>query len=134
MKNISKDGDFVIQRVPDADIQSLTRFIAHQIEANPDKVLNLAQTIVRGDLTQQDVYVDELSALLDIAEWCLVFNRKDALDLCDDLADAIYDELPIHMATESTKQTNHLRLVKICVECHKGYLKGTRHLCERDLV
>lgn len=129
MNLVSKDGDFVIIKLPKADVESTVRFLAHSIEQNPDKVLDLSQQIVRGDLTRQDEYVEELLAVFDLDGWAMVLNKKDALNLCDDLADAIYDELPIHMATEPVKPERHLKVVKVCVDCHKGYVKGNAHDC-----
>lgn len=128
MNLVSKDGDFVIIKLPKADVESTVRFLAHSIEQNPDKVLDLSQQIVRGDLTRQDEYVEELLAVFDLDGWAMVLNKQDSLNLCDDLADAIYDELPIHMATEPTKE-RHLKIVKVCVDCHKGYVKGDAHDC-----
>ena len=128
MNLVSKDGDFTIIKLPTADLYSLLRFLAHSIEKNPDKVLELSREIVLGDLTKQDEYVDELKTILDVADWSIVLNKQDALNLCDDLADAIYEELPIHMATEPTKE-RHLKVVKVCVDCHKGYVKGESHDC-----
>ena len=128
MNLVSKDGDFTIIKLPQADLQSLLRFLAHSIEQNPDKVLELSKEIVLGDLTKQDEYVDELKTILDVSDWSIVLNKQDALNLCDDLADAIYDELPIHMATEPIKE-RHLKVVKVCVDCHKGYVKGESHDC-----
>ena len=128
MNLVSKDGDFVIIKLPKADVESTVRFLAHSIEQNPDKVLDLSQQIVRGDLTRQDEYVEELLAVFDLDGWAMVLNKQDSLNLCDDLADAIYDELPIHMATEPTKE-RHLKVVKVCVDCHKGYVKGESHDC-----
>ena len=128
MNLVSKDGDFTIIKLPQADLQSLLRFLAHSIEQNPDKVLELSREIVLGDLTKQDEYVEELKTILDVSDWSIVLNKQDALNLCDDLADVIYDELPIHMATEPTKE-RHLKVVKVCVDCHKGYVKGESHDC-----
>ena len=125
---VSKDGDFTIIKLPKADIESTIRFLAHSIDANKDRVLDLSQQIVSGDLTKQDEYVEELLAVFDLDGWAMVLNKKQALNLCDDLADAIYDELPIHMATEPTKE-RHLKVVKVCVDCHKGYVKGESHDC-----
>ena len=129
MNLVSKDGDFVIIKLPKADVESTVRFLAHSIEQNPDKVLDLSQQIVRGDLTRQDEYVEELLAVFDLDGWAMVLNKQDSLNLCDDLADAIYDELPIHMATEPVKPERHLKVVKVCVDCHKGYVKGESHDC-----
>ena len=128
MNLVSKDGDFTIIKLPQADLQSLLRFVAHSIEQNPDKILELSREIVLGDLSKQDEYVEELKTILDVSDWSIVLNKQDALNLCDDLADAIYHELPIHMATEPTKE-RHLKVVKVCVDCHKGYVKGDKHDC-----
>ena len=128
---ISKDGDFVLVKVPKNDMDSLVRFIAHAIEKNPDKVLKLSKDIVLGDLTKQDKYVKELIKLFDVSDWSLVFNKQDSLDLCDDLADAVYENLPIHMGTFfEPKKERHLKVVKVCVDCQKGYIKNEPHRCE----
>lgn len=130
MKNVSKDGDFVIVKVPKADLDSLIRFVAHAVEQNPDKVLDLCQQIVRGDLMKQDNVVAELTKVLDLVDWSLVLNKQEALDLCDDLADIIYDQMPIHMATQPAKPERHLRVVTVCSKCHRAFVKGSVHDCE----
>ena len=131
MSKVIKDDNFTLIRVPDKDIQSLVRFVAHSLEKNPDKILELSQQIVHGDLSKQDSVVDELSVLLDIAEWSIVLDGAEALELCDELAESIYEEPkegfgPLLKA----EKERHLRIVKVCVECHKGFIKGELHDCE----
>jgi hypothetical protein len=130
MSKVIKDGNFTIVRVPKKDLDSLIRFAAHSIEKNPDKVLELAQTIVHGDFAKQDSFVDELSVLLDIVDWSIVLDGAEALELCDELAESIYEE-PKQEFGPVMKQSKerHLRLVKICVDCHKGFVKGESHDC-----
>jgi hypothetical protein len=96
--------------------------LAHSIEKNPDKVLELAHTIVHGDLSKQDSVVDELSVLLfDIVDWSIVLDGAEALELCDELAESIYEEPKEQFGPLMKKEKErHLRLVKICVDCHKG--------------
>ncbi len=130
MSKVIKDGNFTMIGVPKKDLDSLIRFVAHSIEKNPDKVLELAQTIVHGDLQKQDGVVEELSALLDIVDWSIVLDGAEALELCDELAESIYEE-PKQEFGPVMKQNKerHLRLVKICVDCHKGFVKGESHDC-----
>jgi hypothetical protein len=130
MSKVIKDGNFTIVRVPKKDLDSLIRFAAHSIEKNPDKVLKLAHTIVHGDLSKQDSVVDELSVLLDIVDWSIVLDGAEALELCDELAESIYEEPKEQFGPLMKKEKErHLRLVKICVDCHKGFVKGESHDC-----
>jgi hypothetical protein len=67
---------------------------------------------------------------LGIDEWALVYEGAEALALCDELADTIYDETtekfgPVIKASEKPG----LRIVKVCVECQKAYIKGESHDC-----
>ena len=131
MSKVIKDGNFTIVKVPLKDLQSLVRFVAHSVEKNPDKVLKLSEQIVRGDLMLQDDYVEQLSAVLDVDNWSIVLDGPEALELCDELAENIYEEPkegfgPVLKA----EKERHLRIVKVCVDCHKGFIKGESHDCE----
>lgn len=131
MSKVIKDGNFTIVRVPKKDLDSLIRFAAHSIEKNPDKVLELAHTIVHGDLSKQDSVVDELSVLLDIVDWSIVLDGAEALQLCDELAESIYEEPKQEFGpVMKQEKERHLRIVKVCVDCHKGFVKGESHDCE----
>jgi hypothetical protein len=131
MSKVIKDGDFVLIAVPKKDLDSLIRFIAHSIDANPDRVKELAQSVVNGDLSKQDDVVNELITLFDVNDWSIVLDGPEALKLCDELADTIYEEPKQGFGPVEKKQKeNHLRLVKICVDCHKGFVKGESHDCD----
>lgn len=131
MPQVTKDGNFTLVRVPDKDLASLVRFFAHAIEKDQDKVLDLSLKIVRGDLSKQDGYVKELATVLDVADWWLVFDGAESLQLCDELAESIYDEPSEGFGPVMKKESKerHLKIVKICVECHKAFLKGESHDC-----
>jgi hypothetical protein len=130
MSKVTKDGNFTIVGVPKKDLDSLIRFAAHSIEKNPDKVFELAQKIVHGDFAKQDSLVDELSVLLDIVDWSIVLDGPEALELCDELAESIYEEPKEQFGPLMKKEKErHLRLVKICVDCHKAFVKGDSHDC-----
>lgn len=131
MSKVIKDGDVTVIRVPEKDIESLVRFIAHSVEKNPDRVLELSQLIVRGDLMLQDDYVEQLSAVLDVDDWSIILDGPEALQLCDELAESIYDEPAEGFGPVIKKESKerHLKVVKICVHCHKGFLKGESHDC-----
>ena len=130
MSKVVKDGNFTMIAMPKKDLDSLVRFIAHSVEKNSNRVLELSNEIVRGDLSTQDSVVDELSALLDILDWSIVLEGAEALQLCDELAETIYAETKEQFGpVMKQKQERHLRLVKICVDCHKGFVKGESHDC-----
>jgi hypothetical protein len=130
MSKVVKDGNFTMIAMPKKDLDSLVRFIAHSVEKNSNRVLELSNEIVRGDLSTQDSVVDELSALLDILDWSIVLEGAEALQLCDELAETIYAETKEQFGpVMKQNQERHLRLVKICVDCHKGFVKGEAHDC-----
>lgn len=108
---ITKDGDYIIIPVPKRDLQSMARFIAHSIMNEENPFMKLSQEIVSGDLSKQDEYVEKYIQALGIENWVLVYSGPEALELCDELADKIYEEKP---------QVPGL-LYKICVHCHKSY-------------
>jgi len=108
---ITKDGDYIIIPVPKRDLQSMARFIAHSIVNEENPFMKLSNEIVSGDLSKQDEYVEKYIQALGIENWVLVYSGPEALELCDELADKIYEEKP---------QVPGL-LYKICVHCHKSY-------------
>ncbi len=130
MSKVIKDGNFTLIQIPEKDLKSAVRFIAHSIEKNPDLILDLSQQIVRGDLSKQDDFVELLSDALDIVNWSIVLDGPEALELCDELAETIYDEPKEQFGpVMKAEKERHLKLVKICVDCQKGFIKGEPHDC-----
>lgn len=130
MSKVTKDNKFIMIQVPDRDIKSMTRFIAHAFVANQiedqNKIADLMRNIVFGDLTKQDEFVNQLAHSLDLDNWVLVYSTPEALELCDELADRVYEELP------KPEPEKHLRIAKICVECHRGYIET--HECAQGKI
>jgi len=108
---ISKDGEYVVVPVPVRDLQSMARFIAHGVVANQNRVIDLSHEIVSGDLSKQDELVQKYIYALGIENWVLIYSGPEALELCDELAEKIYEDKP---------EVPGL-LYKICVHCHKSY-------------
>jgi len=129
MPKVTKDGDFTLIKVPTKDLSSLIRFVAHAIEKDQEKVLDLSYKIVRDDLTKQDHYVEELAVVLDIEDWWIVLDGPESLELCDELAESIYEEPAQGFGPTLKQKERHLRIVKICVECQKAFVKGESHDC-----
>jgi hypothetical protein len=130
MPKVTKDGDFTLIKVPTKDLSSLVRFVAHAIQKSQDVVNELSEKIVHGDLTKQDDFVKEMAHLLDIEDWWIVLDGAESLQLCDELAETIYDEPKEGFGPLMKKEKErHLRLVKICVDCHKAFVKGDSHDC-----
>ena len=81
--------------VPIKDLQSMARFIAHGVVANQNRVVELSHEIVSGDLSKQDKLVDDYIYALGIENWVLIYSSPEALELCDELAEKIYEEIQI---------------------------------------
>jgi hypothetical protein len=130
MSEVKRDGEHIVIKIPQDDLDSMVRWIAHNVVNKTDRIKELSNKIVDGELQLQDVYVQSLIETLGIDDWALVFDGAEALKLCDELADVIYDEKPegfgpvIKIGEKPT-----LRLVTICVECQKGHIKGESHDC-----
>jgi hypothetical protein len=108
----------------------MAKWIAHNVVNKTDRIKDLSTKIVEGDLSLQDLYAQSLLETLGIDDWALVLDGPEALSLCDELADVIYDEKPEGFGPViKTMEKPTLRLVKICVECQKGYVKGDSHDC-----
>ena len=130
---ISKDGEFIVVPVPIKDLQSMARFIAHGLVANQNRVVELSHEIVSGDLSKQDKLVDDYIYALGIENWVLIYSGPEALELCDELAERIYEEIPGPVLKKQQEENkSHLRLVTICVVCHKAKIKGNN--CENCVV
>jgi hypothetical protein len=130
MSSVKRDGEHIVIKVPQDDLDSMVRWVAHNVVNKTDRIKELSNKIVDGELQLQDVYVQSLIETLGIDEWALVYDGAGALALCDELADVIYDEVkeafgPVIKANKKTT----LRLVKICVKCQKGHIKGESHDC-----
>ena len=130
MKQVTRDDQHIIVKIPQADLDSMVRWIAHNVVNKTDRIKDLSNKIVDGDLSLQDLYAQSLIETLGIDDWALVLDGPEALSLCDELADVIYDEKPEGFGPViKTMEKPTLRLVKICVECQKGYVKGDSHDC-----
>lgn len=130
MKQVTRDDKHIIVKIPQADLDSMARWIAHNVVNKSDRIKDLSTKIVEGDLSLQDLYAQSLIETLGIDDWALVLDGPEALSLCDELADVIYDEKPEGFGPViKTAEKPSLRLVKICVECQKGYVKGDSHDC-----
>jgi hypothetical protein len=130
MSDVKRDGEHIVIKIPQDDLDSMVRWIAHNVVNKTDRIKELSNKIVDGELQLQDVYVQSLIETLGIDDWALVFDGAEALKLCDELADVIYDEKPEGFGPViKTAEKPTLRLVTICVECQKGYVKGDSHDC-----
>jgi hypothetical protein len=130
MSEVKRDGEHIVIKIPQADLDSMVRWIAHNVVNKSERIKDLSNKIVQGDLSLQDLYAQSLIETLGIDDWALVLDGGEALSLCDELADVIYDEKPegFGPVIKANKKPT-LRLVKICVECQKGYVKGDSHDC-----
>jgi hypothetical protein len=130
MKQVTRDDKHIVVKIPQADLDSMVRWIAHNVVSKSDRIKDLANKIVDGDLSLQDLYAQSLIETLGIDDWALVLDGAEALQLCDELADTLYDEQNETfgpLIKTDIKPT--LRIVKVCVECQKGFVKGESHDC-----
>ena len=125
-KKVTKDNGYIMISIPDRDIKSIARFISHAFVQNQNHVTDLMHEIVTGDLSKQDEYVKQLTRAIDLDNWLIVLDGSEALELCDELADTIYDQTLIHgpLQKKMEQEQPKLRLITICTGCHKSKIKG----------
>ena len=126
MSKVTKDNGYIMISIPDRDIKSIARFISHAFVQNQNRVTDLMHEIVTGDLSKQDEYVKQLTRAIDLDNWLIVLDGPEALELCDELADTIYDQTLIHgpLQKKMEQEQPKLRLITICTGCHKSKIKG----------
>jgi hypothetical protein len=126
MNKVTKDNGYIMISIPDRDIKSIARFISHAFVQNQNRVTDLMHEIVTGDLSKQDEYVKQLTRAIDLDNWLIVLDGPEALELCDELADTIYDQTLIHgpLQKKMEQEQPKLRLITICTGCHKSKIKG----------
>ena len=126
MNKVTKDNGYIMISIPDRDIKSIARFISHAFVQNQNRVTDLMHEIVTGDLSKQDEYVKQLTRAIDLDNWLIVLDGPEALKLCDELADTIYDQTLIHgpLQKKMEQEQPKLRLITICTGCHKSKIKG----------
>jgi hypothetical protein len=126
MNKVTKDNGYIMISIPDRDIKSIARFISHAFVQNQNRVTDLMHEIVTGDLSKQDEYVKQLTRAIDLDNWLIVLDGPEALELCDELADTIYDQTLIlgPLQKKMEQEQPKLRLITICTGCHKSKIKG----------
>jgi hypothetical protein len=67
---------------------------------------------VTGDILKQDEFVKDLKRLFDLDNFSIVLNGPEALALCDELAEKVYEPEP----------KKESRMARICSYCHRAYL------------
>jgi len=117
------------------------------IKLDSDDLVPLMARVVRKVLTSDTImkkmldwethmeypyYVEMMKELgLDEIEVLKGFHEASALsdELTTVLFELVQENYENYDLTKPIKKDKHLRLVKICVDCHKGFVKGEAHDC-----
>jgi hypothetical protein len=117
------------------------------IKLDSDDLVPLMARVVRKVLTSDTImkkmldwethmeypyYVEMMKELgLDEIEVLKGFHEASALS--DELTTVLFDLVQQNYEnfdlTKPIKKEKHLKIVKICVDCHKGFVKGEQHDC-----
>jgi hypothetical protein len=125
----TKKSDVVVMKLDSDDLVPLMARVVR-------KVLT-SDTIMKKMLDwethmEYPYYVDMMKELgLDEVEVLKGFHEASALsdELTTVLFDLVQENYENFDLTKPVKKEAHLKLVKICVECHKGFVKGEQHDC-----
>ena len=112
------------------DLMPLINKVVHEVMES-DKILKLMH-----DYNENKTYANYLEVLkeLRIAPFEVLMTREMAVDFSDELVSLLFADESIaeiyQLPTQSQKES-HLKMARICVECHKGYV-GTEkgHNCD----
>jgi hypothetical protein len=124
-----KKSDVVVMKLDSDDLVPLMARVVR-------KVLT-SDTIMKKMLDwethmEYPYYVEMMKELgLDEVEVLKGFHESSALsdELTTVLFELVQENYENYDLTKPIKKDKHLRLVKICVDCHKGFVKGEAHDC-----
>jgi hypothetical protein len=124
-----KKADVVVMKLDSDDLVPLMARVVR-------KVLT-SDTIMKKMLDwethmEYPYYVEMMKELgLDEIEVLKGFHESSALsdELTTVLFELVQENYENYDLTKPIKKDKHLRLVKICVDCHKGFVKGEAHDC-----
>jgi hypothetical protein len=124
-----KKSDVVVMKLDSDDLVPLMARVVR-------KVLT-SDTIMKKMLDwethmEYPYYVEMMKELgLDEIEVLKGFHEASALsdELTTVLFELVQENYENYDLTKPIKKDKHLRLVKICVDCHKGFVKGEAHDC-----
>ena len=124
-----KKSDVVVMKLDSDDLVPLMARVVR-------KVLT-SDTIMKKMLDwethmEYPYYVEMMKELgLDEIEVLKGFHESSALsdELTTVLFELVQENYENYDLTKPIKKDKHLRLVKICVDCHKGFVKGEAHDC-----
>jgi hypothetical protein len=124
-----KKSDVVVMKLDSDDLVPLMARVVR-------KVLT-SDTIMKKMLDwethmEYPYYVEMMKELgLDEIEVLKGFHEASALsdELTTVLFELVQENYENYDLTKPIKKDKHLRLVKICVDCHKGFVKGESHDC-----
>ena len=125
----TKKSDVVVMKLDSDDLVPLMARVVR-------KVLT-SDTIMKKMLDwethmEYPYYVEMMKELgLDEIEVLKGFHEASALsdELTTVLFELVQENYENYDLTKPIKKDKHLRLVKICVDCHKGFVKGEQHDC-----
>lgn len=84
-----RDGKKTIIPIDKATLRSMAMTIAFRLQQE-NSIVQLAKEVTMGDIKRIDENVELLVQQLGLDGQVAVLDAKDALKLCDDLADAVY--------------------------------------------
>ena len=104
-------------------VQMLNRIVANREEF--DSLVNDYQ----DSLMLREI--DAIREFLELDSATIVVDRTEALKLSDNLVDALFPRDASVVPSDWQPEKPKLKLITICVQCHKAKIKGeTCELCE----
>jgi hypothetical protein len=124
-----KKSDVVVMKLDSDDLVPLMARVVRKVLTSD----TIMKKMLDWETHMEYPYYVEMMKELGLDEIEVLKGFHEASALSDELTTVLFELVQQNYEnydlTKPIKKDKHLRLVKICVDCHKGFVKGEQHDC-----
>jgi hypothetical protein len=124
-----KKSDVVVMKLDSDDLVPLMARVVRKVLTSD----TIMKKMLDWETHMEYPYYMEMMKELGLDEIEVLKGFHEASALSDELTTVLFELVQENYEnydlTKPIKKDKHLRLVKICVDCHKGFVKGEAHDC-----
>ena len=124
-----KKADVVVMKLDSDDLVPLMAKVVRKVLTSD----TIMKKMLDWETHMEYPYYVEMMKELGLDEIEVLKGFHEASALSDELTTVLFDLVQQNYEnfdlTKPIKKEKHLKIVKICVDCHKGFVKGEQHDC-----
>jgi hypothetical protein len=124
-----KKSDVVVMKLDSDDLVPLMARVVRKVLTSD----TIMKKMLDWETHMEYPYYVEMMKELGLDEIEVLKGFHEASALSDELTTVLFDLVQQNYKnfdlTKPIKKEKHLKIVKICVDCHKGFVKGEQHDC-----